>query len=88
MEMVSWPLMVEVPAAKVPVPVAFVKLRLVMVPVAKVEFTEMTGVPVVAERKILEPAVREATYDVEDDRKSDGFFPWKVPSQFPVEVER
>ena len=37
------------------------KLKFVMVPVAKVEFTEMVGVPVVAESEILVPALNDVT---------------------------
>ncbi len=34
----------------------------------------------------VETPANEAMYAVDDERKSDGFFPWNAPSQFPVVV--
>ena len=34
----------------------------------------------------VETPANEAMYVVDEERKSDGFFPWNVPSQLPVVV--
>jgi hypothetical protein len=77
------PEMVEVPAAKVPVPVAFVKERFVMVEVAKVEFTEIVGVPVAEESVMFVPAVSDWT-----PMFVNVWMPFAVPIEMPVPAEK